>query len=139
MNQAIFISSLFSVSIHSAEFVVDKLKLPRKNRKMERIEIYMGTSPIYTSIQIIFFIDDLTTVGIFSSITIPSTTFYSVELSFQLKRISILCFMAFHRCPTFFSHTQQQSTCSFGKTQFLQHITACSNIPVCSCLNIIMN
>jgi len=45
MNQAISISSLFSVSIHSAEFVVDKLKLPRKNRKMERIEIYIGRSP----------------------------------------------------------------------------------------------
>ena len=45
MNQAIFISSLFSVSIHSAEFVVNKLKLPRKNRKMERIEIYIGRSP----------------------------------------------------------------------------------------------
>ena len=72
MNQAISISSLFSVSIHSAEFVVSKLKLPRKDRKMERIEIYIGGFPevyfvnqplnsdknpfssIYTYIQIIF-------------------------------------------------------------------------------------
>ena len=39
--------------------------------------------------------------------------------------------MLFHRCSTFFSHTQRQP---YHIRQFLRHITASSNIPVCSCL-----